>query len=145
MDRGSNEGNYLVEIEGITSIRAMNVSGGKVNHTPTLINQGNKSNPNVARGNYEVDEVTIKQATALNDTGREFFAWLYETIKGIGVIERRTLRIIELNENGTTPVQTWEYINCLPTSIQPDDRAARGQNAAAFTFTLKPEDVLQTI
>ncbi len=139
MRKGTNEGNYLIEIDGISAVRAMNVSGGAMNMTPTLTSEGNRRNPHVGGGNFEVDEVTVKQATALNDTGSEFFSWLNDYARGY-TTERRTLRIVELDEDGATPVQTWEYIGCVPTSISPDDRSARGTNSASFTFKLKPED-----
>lgn len=145
MPRGTNEGNYLIEIEGIASVRAMDVRGGKLDHAPTKVTEGNRPNPRLVRGTYEIGEVTVKQASALNDAGREFFAWLYGVAKGTGPVERRTLRIVTLDETGHTPVETWEYVNCLPTSIQPDDRTARGQNAASFTFGIMPEDVLPLV
>ena len=141
MGRGTNEGNYLIEIDGITAIRAMNVSGGGLKMTPTLTAEGNRPNARVGGGPYEIDEVTVKQATALNETGREFFNWLYDYAKRL-TTERRGARLIELDEDGTTPVHTWEWIGCVPTSIEPDDRAARGNNSASFTFKLKPEDIL---
>lgn len=138
--QGTNQGHYLIEIDGITAVRAMNVSGGAMNHTPTLINEGNRNNPHVGRGNYEIDEVTVKQASALNDVGNEFFSWLRDYVKGI-LLEKRTLRIITLDEDGETPVETWVYYDCVPTSIAPDDKEARGTNAASFTFKLKPTDM----
>jgi phage tail-like protein len=140
-NRGANEGNFLVEIEGIASVRAMNVRGGKITQTPTLTPEGNRGNPHVGGGNYEVDDITIKQATALNQMGIEFFGWLYGYIKRIN-FERRTVRVIELDEDGATPIHVWEYTNCVPVSIEPDDRSARGQNAASFTIVIKPEDIL---
>ncbi len=140
MRRGTNEGNYLIEIDGITAVRAMKVSGGKVNHTPTLTSEGNKPNPHVARGTYEIDELSVQQASALNNTGREFFLWLFGFIKGVS-LERRGFRLVILEEDGQTPVEVWDYSGCVPVSIQPDDRSARGSNSASYTFTLKPSDV----
>jgi hypothetical protein len=144
MGRGTTEGNYLIEIDGITAVRAMNVSGGGLNQTPTLVPEGNKPNPNVVRGTYEIAEVTVKQATALNDTGREFFAWLFDFCKGF-TTERRGARLIELDEDGLTPVHIIDWIDCVPTSFDPDDRAARGNNQASFSFKFKPEDIAPAI
>jgi phage tail-like protein len=136
---GTNEGNYLVEIDGVTAVRAMKVSGGGLKHTPTIISEGNKARPSVVRGNYEVDELSIQQASALNDTGRELFDWLRDFATG-DAVERRGIRLVTLSEDGQTPVEVWDYIDCVPTGFQPDDRTARGTNAASFTFTVKPSD-----
>lgn len=141
MGKGSNEGNYLIEIDGITAVRAMNVSGGGMDMTPTLTPEGNRPNPHIGGGPYEIAEITVKHATALNETGREFFSWAYDYAKR-RTTERRSVRLIELDEDGATPVHTWEWIGCVPTSIAPDDRSARGNNSASFTFKLKPEDIL---
>lgn len=140
MPRGANEGNFLIEMDGVTAVRAMKVSGGKLNHTPTLITEGNKPRARVVRGNYEVDELSVQQASALNDTGREFYDWLYAYANG-GDVEPRGVRLVVLEEDGLTPNEVWDYIDCVPTSFQPDDRTARGTNAASFTFAVKPSDV----
>ena len=139
--RGTNEGGFIIELDGVSSIRAMNVSGGAINHTPTLINEGNRPNPTVTRGNYEIDELTINQASALNDTGLEFYQWLRDFLDGL-VVEPRTFRLVVLDEDGSSPVEIWEYLDVIPTSLQPNDRAARGQNPAAFTFKVKPSDAI---
>lgn len=139
---GTNEGFYGIEIDGFQAVRAMKVSGGRLKHDPTLVSEGNRPNPHIKRGNYEIEEITVQQASALNETGREYFAWLFAFVKGLDTTPRG-MRLVQFDEDGLTPVEVWDYTDCVPTGITPDDRTARGQNAASFTFTIKPTDMVQ--
>lgn len=141
MPIGTNQGRYIVEADGFPVIRAMSFSGGAINHTPTLLNEGARSAPHVLRGNHEIDELTIKQGSALNDVGFNFFRWIDDFVRGI-TNERKTFRLVTLDETFDEAVEVWEYIDCVPTSLAPDDREARGNDPASFTFKVKPSDAV---
>lgn len=141
--QGSSKGRYLFEMDGITSIRASRVQGlDVIKHTPVKFYEGNKPNANLVRGNYEVGEITVQQAEALNQTGSEFFRWIQDFVRGVNT-ERRGARLVVLDEDGVTPVAEYELIDCVPTSLKVEDQEAGSNDANMFTFGLQPEDCIR--
>jgi phage tail-like protein len=140
MEHGTGQNRFLIELDGVTAIRASEVSGGKLKHTPFSLHESNRANPHKGRGNYEVEEVVVKHAHALNETGQEFFSWLIAFARG-DEVERRTMRVIVLDEDGRTPVTTYEYLNCVPVTKGPESHSASSSDASMFEFTVAPEDM----
>ena len=143
MKSGTASSRYKVEIDGIAACRASEASGFGLKHEPFKIGVGDQANPILGRGNYEPNEVTIKHAHALNSTGREFFNWFGRFIKG-ETVEKRSMRLIRLTEDGKSTEAIWECIDCVPTEFtEENSKGAESSSAEAayFTMKFKPEDV----
>lgn len=138
--RGTSNARWLLELDGITVMQAAEVNGLSFEHTPFELEESNRPMPRLGRGNYKVNEVTIKHGTFLNGTGSEFWTWLSDFARGIN-IERRTFRFIRLDETGDTPVENWECYDCVPTKFQPENGKALDNAAAYFSLSLRPEDL----
>jgi phage tail-like protein len=141
MEHGTSEGRFLIEVNGISVCRATEVSGLDKKHEPFKLYESNRPNPHIGRAHFEISELTIKHAHALNTSAFEFFQWLDDFVKGVNV-ERRGMRIIVLDEDGATPVDIYECINCVPISMGPETHTAGGSNASYYKFTIKPEDMM---
>jgi phage tail-like protein len=140
MENGTAEGFYLVEIDGISAVKCSEASGLKFDHSEFELSESNRANPHVGRGGYKISEVSFKHGHALNSTGHEFFQWLREFAKGQSV-ERRTVRVIVMDEDGQSPVMTYELEKCIPKSFEQETLTAGGNNAAYFKFSVRPEDM----
>ena len=99
MPQGTSSGRFLIEIDGVTSAEASEVSGIGIKHEPFKIAIGAQANPILGRSNYECEEVTMKHAYALNSTGNEVFAWFGDYIKGY-TTDKLNMRLIQLSEDG---------------------------------------------
>jgi phage tail-like protein len=51
------------------------------------------------------------------------------------------VRVIVMDEDGRTPVMTYELTNCIPKSFEQETLTAGGNNAAYFKFSVRPEDM----
>ena len=141
--QGTTKSRFVVEIDGVSSIRASKVAGLEaIKHTPGKLNLGNEPNARLMRGNYEVGEVTVTHASSLNGSGDEFFQWIRNFVRGTAV-ERRGARVIQFDEDGTTIVDIWELRRCVPTSIKSEDKEAGSNDPDYFTFGLQPEDSMK--
>lgn len=138
--RGTSEGRYLVEIDGVTAVRATEVSGLKLQHDAFELHEGNKPNPSVGRGNFKVPEITVKHAHALNETGTEVMQWLQDFIRGVD-LTRRGMRMIVLDEDGISPVSTYELQDCVPCDYTVETHSGGGNNPSFFSFMIRPEDM----
>lgn len=138
-NRGTSSGRYLVEIDGVSACRASEVSGIGLKHEPFKIPVGDRANPILGRSNYEANEVTIKHAYALNRTGRELFAYFGAYVKGL-TVEKRTVRLIQLDEDGFGTVAVWELSECVPTEFTQENNKGDSNDAAYFTIKFKPTD-----
>lgn len=137
---GTSEGRFLVEFDGVVACAASEVSGIMLDHTPFELYVGNKPNPHLGRANYKAGDVVIKQAHALNQEGSEMFAWFRNYIKG-NFAEKRTMRLLVMDEEGKTPVAIHEMTNCVPKKIEEDSHNASSNNASYFKLTIQPEDI----
>lgn len=137
--RGTHENRYLVEIDGVIAVTASEVTMPGIEHTPVELYVGNQPSPILVRGNFKVEEMTFKHASALNTTGDELFAWIRDFVDGV-VLDRRTVRFVVLDEDGATPVDEYELQNCVPTKFKPETHSASGTGASMFTFGLRAED-----
>lgn len=140
MDHGTSTGRYVFEFDGISAIRATEVSGIKKTHEEFELHESNRPNPRIGRGHFKCEPITIKHAHALNSTGDEFFLWIELFLKGDS-IERRGGRCIEFDEDGQSPVQTWELFDCIPISIAQETNSSGGKDASFFTVVIRPEDL----
>lgn len=137
---GTSEGRYLFELDGVTAVRASEVSGITITHEEFELYESNRPNPHIGRGHYKCEAVNVKHAHALNGTGQQFFQWMSDFIRG-GAIERRGARLIVLDEDGESPVAIYELLQCVPTKMQAESQTAGGKNASMFTFSLRPTDM----
>ena len=139
-ERGTSEGRYFIELDGVVAVRSTDVSGFDKKHTPFKLYESNKPNPHIGRGNFEVDEVTVKHAHSLNGTGDEVFQWLDGVCSGANV-ERRTMRLLVFDEDGESVIAQYELESCLPTGFGPEGHKAGGSDASYFHFKVQPEDM----
>jgi phage tail-like protein len=137
---GTSEARYLIEIDGITAIESSEASGLKKTHEEFELSVSNRPNPILGRGNFKVEALTIKHAHALNSVGEEYFEWFEGYIHGVNV-EKRSARLIILEQNGDTPTAIYELIDCVPLTLEPQTHTAGGRNASYFNFSIRPEDM----
>lgn len=137
--QGIANAHYLVEVDGVAAVMASEVEIGGVKHEPFKINVGNRPNPILGRSTYEVEEVKIKNAYALNNEGESLFRMFETYILGTSVT-KINMRVVALDQDGKTPVKTHEFIDCVPTMFQPENRKGDSKDAAYFTISFKPED-----
>ncbi len=137
---GTSAGRFLLEMDGVSTARASEVSGIGIKHEPFKIGVGDQANMILGRANYECEEVTVKHAYALNNTGREMFAWFGLYIKGVRT-DKLNVRLIQLAENGFSPQAIWEMEECVPTAFMNETNKGDSNDAAYFTLKFKPTDV----
>lgn len=137
---GTSAGHYLLEMDGVTVCRASEVTGLGVKHTPYKIAVGDRANPYLGRSNYEVNEITVKHASAFHNTRRETFQYFKNFLKGNDV-GKRNFRVVQLAEDGRGVVDTWELIDCVPTEYTKGDNKGDSNDADTFSFKLLPTDI----
>lgn len=140
MEFGTSQARYVVEIDGVAAIRASEVTGIGLNHTPFKLYESNRANPMLGRGNYECSEVKIQQGHALNSTGDEFFQWVRDFVRGDNV-ERRFARLIVFDEDGRTVHKIWEMHECVPLKIEEESHKSGGSDPAYFSLSIQPTDL----
>lgn len=141
----STKNRFVVEILGVAKCLATKVDGlESIKHTVAKLKVGNRPNDILARGTYEVGEVTVNHAEAIgNDigAGAELFEMLRSYAKGERV-EPFDARVMVMSEDGATPVKSYEFFGCVPTSFKNDGMDAGSNDHAMFTFAFQPEDAL---
>ena len=141
LNRGTPEGNVLVEIDGIDDFSATRVSGGVERNSVLSIGEGNSPYQHKVRNTSEVDDLTIEVSIGRYENAMEQLrAWRRDVRDGINVVRRNARRII-MDETGRTPLNTITYADCLIVSISPNDQSARGDAAATVTIVLAVERV----
>jgi phage tail-like protein len=138
-DFALHQGNFLVEIDGVTALEATECTGGDLKHEPVEMSVGTREKPIYGRGKSKIEPVKLKHAKALNNSGAEIYQWFNDFHRGIAV-DRRNLRVIQLDEQNT-PVESTDYIDCIPTNFTPVDHKADGKDAAYFSAEFQPSDI----
>jgi phage tail-like protein len=138
---GTHSGHFLVEYDGVAALEASEVTGIEKETEPFEIKRGNKSMPIYGRGKSKVSPVTFKHALAINSSGAEVFQYFDDYTNGL-TTEKRNFRIVQLAEDGFTPQGVYEFINTVPTKFKMEDNKADGKDAAMYSFTLQPEDLV---
>jgi phage tail-like protein len=137
---GTSAGRYIIEFDGISAMRSTSVTGVGEDHDEFELYESNKVEPNLGRGHFKCGDVTIKHAHALNGTDSEAFAWFRQWRDG-GSIERRGGRLIVLDEDGQSPVRTYQLLRCVPKKFAPENQEAGSKEANFFTFVFRPESM----
>lgn len=135
-------GNFLVEIDGVSVAESQEVELGEKKNEPFEIYKGNTDLPTIGRGKSKVEEVTVKQAYGLNNEAAELAAMFDNYVRGIDTT-KRTVRIIQLDEDGTTVLATHEYLECVPTSFKPVGKKADSKDVAMFEMKFRPTDYIE--
>ena len=138
----TSENRFLLEIDGIGTIRATEVTMPDKEHTPVELYVGNRPNPILVRGNFKVNELTFKHATGLGQVTREISQWVDNYTSGLDVTKRGA-RFIVLDEAGVTPIDTYELRNGVPTRFKPETHGAANTSASMFTFGFRAEDMVR--
>lgn len=133
------EGRFILEIDGVPAVVAMEATPPGKKHTATKYQPGNQRNPTILPGNYEIEECTFKHARGIGQVGLTLVDWLDGVSSG-EFIEYKTARFITMDETGRTPIETWEMTDCLPTMYKPDNVSGTGTGVASFSFSLQPTD-----
>ena len=138
----SSEGRFLLEADGVTAIMATDVTPGGFKHTPHKHQSGNQPNPDIGRGNYEIEEFTFKHATANGAAGEQLRDWLMTYARGGGgVAQKRNFCFIVMDESGSLPVETTELYDCVPTMYKAETHTGSGTNVSQFSFSIQPTDM----
>lgn len=139
---GTSNANFLVEVDGVSVLEATECEIGGVKHEPFKLSVGNRPNPYLGRNKFEVEEVKIKGAYALNSQGQELFQGFNDYIRGLN-IQKLSMRVIQLGEDGFSTEAVHEFIECVPTAFQPEGKKADSKDAAYFTISFKPTDYVE--
>lgn len=140
----TSNGHFLVEIDGVTVIEATEFELGSVDHEPFELPVGNRPNPILGRAKYKVGECKLKQAYALNNEGIELFAYFKNYCSGI-TTEKRGIRVVQLAEDGFTPIGIHQFIECVPTKWQPEGKKADSKDASYFSISFRPTDYEEVV
>jgi phage tail-like protein len=139
--RTISENRFAVEIDGIPGFKASKVTGFGEKHEPVKVNVGNDPYAILGRGNVEPDDIVITIPSGLYDNSlRALQAWVSSYFDGVNTAPKSG-RCIVYDDAGRTPVETWEMRDCVPLSLNPDDKSADGSNSSTVTLTLKPYKV----
>jgi phage tail-like protein len=141
----STKNRFVVEILGVAKCQATKVDGlESIKHTPAKLPVGNRPNVILGRGNYEVGEVTVNHAEIIggdSSTGSQLFELLRAYVKGENV-QPFDARVMLMSQDGATPVKSYEFFGCVPTSFKGDGMDAGSNDFAMFTFGFQPEDAV---
>lgn len=136
---------FIVEILGITKCQASKVDGlESIKHTPSKLMIGTRRNPILGPGNYEVGEVSVSHAEIVGvdgSAGAELFELLRAYAKGENV-QPFDARVMVMSDDGATPLKSYEFFGCVPTSFQGDGMDASSNDPAMFSFKFQPEDAI---
>lgn len=139
--RTISENRFSVEIDGIPAFKATKVNGGGEKHNAVKVQVGNDPYAKLGRGSVEPEEVTITIPSGLYDNAiRALQSWCDLYYDGQNTAPKNG-RWITYDDTGRTPVETWEFRDCVPVSLKPDDKSADGSNSATVTLTVQPEKV----
>ena len=130
-------GNYLIEVDGVSLCEASEVETGGVKHEPFKIFTGTRPFPVIGRGKFECEEVKLKIAFGLNNEGAELARIFEEYLLGINMT-KPTVRVVTLGEDTFSVVATDDYIDCVPTMFQNEGKKGEGKDAAYFYIAFKP-------
>jgi hypothetical protein len=136
---GASSKYYLVEFDGVTFCQASEFELGEVKHEPYKIHVGNQPNPILGRGGFEVGECKIKHANGLHNTDTEMHKIFDDFIRGRSTA-KPTIRVIQLNEDGFSPMRVHEFIECVPTTYKVEPKKGDAKDAAMFSFGFMPTD-----
>jgi phage tail-like protein len=141
----STKNRFVVEILGVAKCLATKVDGlESIKHAPAKLKVGNRPNDILSRGTYEVGEVSVNHAEVIqgdSGAGAQLFELLRSYAKGENV-QTFDARVLLMSEDGATPVKSYEFFSCVPTSYQNDGMDAGSNDHAMFTFKFQPEDAL---
>ena len=135
-------GNFLIEIDGVSVAQSQEVELGEKKNEPYEIYVGNSDLPIVGRGKSKVEECTVKQAYGLNNEASEMSQMFDDWVRGVDMT-KRTVRIIQLDDDGVTSIRTHEYTECVPTSWKPMGKKAESKDAAMFELKFRPTDYFE--
>ena len=139
--RTVSENRFAVEIDGIPEFRATKITGGGEKHEALKTRVANNPYPLIGRGNFEAEEIDITIPSGKYDTAiRALQKWVDDFADGVDT-NYRSGRYIVFDDNGRTPLETYELRDCVPMSIKPDDKSADGNNTATVTIVLTPTKV----
>jgi phage tail-like protein len=133
---------FLVELDGVSQLRATKVTGPGIEHEPGSVYEGNKSTPTLVPGTFKPSEITVTHAYAENETAHDQVSRWFQDYKNRIDMEGRTMRVVTMDKSGSTPIATKEYIGCVPKALKDDDYDATSNEAAMFTFSVMAEDML---
>jgi phage tail-like protein len=137
---GVHQGSFLVEMDGVAALRATKVTGLKKTHEPFELQVGDSELTEYGRGKSKVEAVTIQHAFAINASGREVFQYFDDYCRGI-TTEKRSMRVVQLHEDGFTDQGVYELIDCVPKEFSPSDSDATGKDPAYWNIVLQPTDM----
>lgn len=139
--RGTREGNFSVEIDGIPAFKATKVSGGTDTHTPVELQQGTENRPDLVPGNHKTDDFSFTVASGKHQGAINALTQRFQDYSDRVDLEPLNGRWVVFDDTARVPLETYELVGCVPVSIKPDDRASDGTAAAQVTITLRPYQV----
>lgn len=138
-DAGASQANFVAEVDGVAAFEATEAEGFNKTHEPYQIQVGNKEMPYQGRGKSKCDEVTLKGAFKVTNAGADFHRQFQEYSRGDSV-RKVNVRVVQMSEDGKSPIATHECIDCVPTGFKPMGNKAGEKDAAMFEIKFQPSD-----
>lgn len=129
---------FALEIDGIGRIYATEATPPAKKQTPHKHQPGNQKSPEYGPGNYEIEEMSFKHATAKGTAEDDLAHWLDDYLEGDD--GPRNGRFIRFDAAGRIPVKTWELINCHPVMYKPETHSGTSTEVSEFSFSIQPEE-----
>lgn len=133
------EGNFLIEISGVGTLRAQEFDPPESKHEPFEVHTGDSNVPTLGDGKYSFSEGTVKAALGLGTAAADLNA-MYQKHKQRIDLGRFFVRAINLESDGRTQAGSDEWVDCVIVSMKPSAKKAAGKEAAMFDFKFKPSD-----
>lgn len=130
---------YRVEIEGITQAGFSEVSGYNTSLDVIEYREGNeRTTPRKLPGLTKYGNITLKWGVT---DSMDMYKWIENAVNG--KIERKTVTIISINEEGTD-VATWQIIEAWPAKYTAPNFNAKGNEVAIESLELAHEGLTRT-
>lgn len=141
MQLKAHAGRFIVEIDGFAALRATKITGLKSTLDTYEISPGDTNSPEYGRAKFKCEVIEITQAQALNATGRALAQYFDDYKRGI-TSEKKTLRFIQLKDDGVTTHGVHTALRCMVTEFGVSDGDGASKDAATWTVKLQPEDLI---
>jgi|SRR5205085_10436811 len=133
----SSDNRFILELDGFPAIAALDATLPSKAHTPFEHQPGNQAMPDLGRGNFKCDDLTLKHAHnvgGLDDSLARYFDLYTEGI----ITDKLNGRFMVMDESGLVPVKTYDIIDAVPTMFKPEQHTGTGTNVSSFSFGMRP-------
>jgi len=135
----SSENRYIFELDNFPSFAALEATPPKKKHTAFKHHPGNQPNPDLGRGNFECEEMTVKHAHGVGGVLGALSRYYDLYLSGV-ITDKLNGRFIVMDEAGLFPETIYELQDCVMTNFGAEQHTGTGTNISQFSFSLLPTD-----